>query len=441
MTSSSRSTEKLADLSESSELSSDLVDPAGAVDLDEVQEALAELRAQGASQKRAGSYEMPELVDDPELRLVVGAPNPAAFSTGPEHLSTGSSFTDEARALHGNVLDEALGQVLAQGASQNTVRSYRTTLAYWQAWHWLRFRARLTMPLTVGTIETFVFDHMPRLSDPTDALATTLPADVDAELVRLDFKAKTGPPALGTAIQRLSVMSWAHQKLQQPNPLDTPQIRARVAFARRSAAVSGRPLVKRKSPITRDVLHQLLATCDDSLHGVRDRALLLFAFSTGGRRRSEVRDAVVSRLERRGEAGFVYTLEATGTSQANSADSSLVKPVAGIAAAALSRWLELGHITSGPLFRSIDRFGRIGGKLSGQSVTQIVKKRARLASISDDLSAHSLRSGFATEANSRGVSIDQGMALSGHRSVTTYAGYQRPATSPNSRATRLADED
>jgi hypothetical protein len=32
----------------------------------------------------------------------------------------------------------------------------------------------------------------------------------------------------------------------------------------------------------------MVATCTDGLLGLRDRALLLFAFSSGGRRRSEV---------------------------------------------------------------------------------------------------------------------------------------------------------
>src|SRR5258708_6806480 len=47
----------------------------------------------------------------------------------------------------------------------------------------------------------------------------------------------------------------------------------------------------KKDALTRDLLEQLLQTCDDSLRGRRDRALLLFAWSSGGRRRSEVAGA------------------------------------------------------------------------------------------------------------------------------------------------------
>lgn len=45
----------------------------------------------------------------------------------------------------------------------------------------------------------------------------------------------------------------------------------------------------RKEALTRDVLEMLLASCDDSLRGLRDQALLLFAWASGGRRRSSGR--------------------------------------------------------------------------------------------------------------------------------------------------------
>jgi len=35
----------------------------------------------------------------------------------------------------------------------------------------------------------------------------------------------------------------------------------------------------------------MIATCDDSLQGIRDKAILLFGWSSGGRRRSEVASA------------------------------------------------------------------------------------------------------------------------------------------------------
>ena len=45
---------------------------------------------------------------------------------------------------------------------------------------------------------------------------------------------------------------------------------------------------KRQRALTRDPLQLLLATCDESLKGKRDRALLLFGWATGGRRREHL---------------------------------------------------------------------------------------------------------------------------------------------------------
>jgi hypothetical protein len=38
---------------------------------------------------------------------------------------------------------------------------------------------------------------------------------------------------------------------------------------------------EQKAAITKPILQQLLVTCDDSLHGVRDKAILLVGFASG----------------------------------------------------------------------------------------------------------------------------------------------------------------
>ena len=54
------------------------------------------------------------------------------------------------------------------------------------------------------------------------------------------------------------------------------------------------------------------STCDDSLRGLRDRALLLFAWSSGGRRRSEVVGATVENTRKVGE-DYLYLLSHSKT--------------------------------------------------------------------------------------------------------------------------------
>src|SRR3546814_9889503 len=96
----------------------------------------------------------------------------------------------------------------------------------------------------------------------------------------------------------------------------------------------------------------MLATCDDSLEGLRDRALLSFAFASGGRRRSEVAAANMRDLRRISDKGYIYRLEHSKTQQAGvTASSTPDKPVLDRAALALEEWLDAAGITEGAIFR------------------------------------------------------------------------------------------
>ena len=68
-----------------------------------------------------------------------------------------------------------------------------------------------------------------------------------------------------------------------------------------------------------------------------------------------------------------------------------------------------------------------------------VQERCRLAGIEGDFSAHSLRSGFVTEAGRQNVPLGDAMAMTGHASVATVMGYFRAGAAPRSRAARLLD--
>src|SRR2546423_15617876 len=102
---------------------------------------------------------------------------------------------------------------------------------------------------------------------------------------------------------------------------------------------------------------------------------------------------------------------------------SIASPVA-----ALKAWRDAGGITTGPVFRSIRKGGKIGVRLTAQSVADIVKANAERVGLDPALFAgHSLRAGFLTSAAKRGASIFKMMDVSRHRSVDTLRGYVRDA--------------
>ena len=196
-----------------------------------------------------------------------------------------------------------------------------------------------------------------------------------------------------------------------------------------------------KAALTREPLEALLATCDTSLRGRRDRALLLFAWASGGRRRAEVAAATRENVHQVGERLWVYTLSQSKGNQAADDRPENDKPIAGAAADALEAWLAASKIASGPLFRRIRHGDHVGEPLTPAAVRRIVKARCELAGVTGDFSAHSLRSGFVTEAGRQNVPLGDTMAMTGHASVATVMRYYRSGATVTSRAARLIDGD
>jgi integrase len=275
---------------------------------------------------------------------------------------------------------------------------------------------------------------------------------IDSLLVERGYKAQLGPWSMATVQTRLAALSKAHDQFiasnahlklgPEVNPLRDARVRQLISAARCAYARRGRE-PSRPVAATRHVMEALLATCSDDLIGKRDRALLLFGWASGGRRRSEITAATFENVRRDGE-GFVYHLGRSKTNQSGRKDPKNLKPIQGAAAEALEAWMKelLGfRITHGPIFRRILN-DRIVEPLKDGAVREIIRRRARMADQPlGKLSAHSLRSGFVTEAGKQGISLGETMAMTGHRSVQTVMGYYQSGELSTSRAARLLDSD
>ncbi|MBT2305101.1 site-specific integrase, partial [Variovorax paradoxus] len=175
----------------------------------------------------------------------------------------------------------------------------------------------------------------------------------------------------------------------------------------------------------------------------RDRALLLFAWATGGRRRSEVAAATLENLQRVNAESFVYTLAHSKTNQSGDLRPEDVKPLVGSAAAAMTEWLAVlkAHgIQEGKIFRRIRKGGHLGEPLAPAAVRDIVKERCALAGVEGSFSAHSLRAGFVTEAGRQNMPLPETMSMTGHQSVATVVGYFRAESALGSKVSRMLDE-
>ncbi len=201
------------------------------------------------------------------------------------------------------------------------------------------------------------------------------------------------------------------------SPFEAPLLRQALARSRRANARP--PTPKSANPITRPVLEAMLATCDNSLRGIRDRAILMLGWASGGRRRSELaglmRDDIG--LEDFAARGLIWIdLERTKTTGPG-ATARLV--INGRAARAVRRWIAAAPIRAGPLFRPIARNDVPHARaLSPDGIYQVVRKRLAAAGYPPGFATpHGLRSGFLTQAALDGAPLQAAMRLSLHRSL------------------------
>ena len=94
---------------------------------------------------------------------------------------------------------------------------------------------------------------------------------------------------------------------------------------------------------------------------------------------------------------------------------------------ALQAWRTSAGLTSGPLFRSMNRHGHVlPTRLSGEAVAIVVKRHVEtLGYDASQFAGHSLRAGLATSAAAAGKSERAIMRQTGHRSVITVRRYIR----------------
>lgn len=231
---------------------------------------------------------------------------------------------------------------------------------------------------------------------------------------------------VATLGRHLAAIRAAHKLSGEPDP-GGPELARIWAGIRRT---HGRPPAKKRALVTDD-----LKRIVKKLRGpgaTRDKALLLVGFAAA-LRRSEL---VALNLDANAPArlsfvcgGLEVRLAKSKTDQEGRGQVVAIPhgKTALCPVKALEEWLRSADIRAGPVFRAVDRHGRVGKAAIGEkAAASIVKKAAARAGFAPAVfGAHSLRAGFVTEAARAGVAIELIMRQTRHTRSETVVGYIR----------------
>lgn len=246
--------------------------------------------------------------------------------------------------------------------SKRTARAYTT---YWRAFE--RFCAEIGAPALPAT-KTTVLAYLASLSKSGRKTSTISVAYA--------------------AIRRAHAMSGAE------SPCDDIAVRDVMRGIRRRPGMESAP----KRELRLDDLRAMVSRAPAGLRGVRNVAVLLFGWWSA-MRRSEIVAVNVEHVSF-SEEGMTVRIPRSKTNQSGDKIEIVAIPYASdhriCPVRAVQRWMRAnGSPVKGPLFTAI----RSGQRLGDKRVWTIIKDHARLCGIDPDLfGAHSLRSGFATEA-------------------------------------------
>jgi len=225
----------------------------------------------------------------------------------------------------------------------------------------------------------------------------------------------------------LAAISEAHRLVGMRNPVADPAVRAVMSGIRRTHGVAA----KQKAPLLVGDVTLIATSRAHDLQGLRDRALILVGFC-GALRRSEIVGLDVDDLSfqtkglalhlRRGKTDQEARGRAIGIGYGG---TPVTCPVVSI-----REWLTAAGVDHGPVFRAVDRHGRVGTRrMALRSVGDVVKRLGSEIGIDPQtLAGHSLRAGFATSAAAAGVSEREIALVTGHRSLLVLRGYIRSGT-------------
>jgi integrase len=288
-------------------------------------------------------------------------------------------------------MKDRAAEFVAHSKAPNTIRAYRADWSNFTGW--CKQHGQSSLPASPESLTLYLTD-----------LAATRKA--------------------GTLARRLSAIKQAHQSAGLESPTAGTSVLLVMAGIRRTLGTAQTA----KTPVSVEDLRGMIARLPNGLIGVRDRVILLVGCS-GAFRRSELVGLDRSDIQFARE-GLVVAIRRSKTDQ-DGTGRRIGIPLGGnpetCPVKSLQQWLDRSGITAGPLFRPVNRYGKMAAKrLSTNAVASIVKRYAKAVGLDPRLfSGHSLRAGLATSAAAAGASERSIMNQTRHRSLVMVRRYIR----------------
>jgi site-specific recombinase XerD len=195
---------------------------------------------------------------------------------------------------------------------------------------------------------------------------------------------------------KIAVASIAalHDLNSLKNPTQHPDVKIEM---RRMYRVLGR-YAKQAYGINKNLLDKMVAATDDSLRGIRDKAILLLAYDSLCRR-SEIVSLEYKDLMIDDKDGIVKLKLRKSKTDPHGIGKNLY--LSNEAQQALKEWIYKSKISSGKIFRAITATGKIKESLDSSHIGRIYKKIAAKSNIDSsiikNISSHSMRVGAAQD--------------------------------------------
>lgn len=224
--------------------------------------------------------------------------------------------------------------------------------------------------------------------------------------------------SVATIKRRLAAIGKIHGLLKLDNPVAEEEVKLALRRALRKKLARPRQALG----LTRELRDQLIDACEDTLAGIRDRAILAVGYDTLARR-AEIVSLSFEDITRTPRGAKLVIRRSKNDPYGQGRVAHISQTALGF----LEDWLEGARIMNGPLFRSIKN-GKISeSSLHPHSVGVIIKRAAKSAGLSSDkidqLSSHSMRIGAAQDMMTSGLDILPIMAAGGWKTTNVVARY------------------